>query len=132
MPQLPLKRGFSIIIAMVLGEILFAIGLAYSSLEIVLRGEASLRAIGAMVTGAALLIVASRVNPSKHPPLYGFFLRPLALACLIVVASTLRLPLAGTAIPPSLLAAALIAMLLGVAAVVAIRRVNNRTKEAAA
>jgi hypothetical protein len=128
----PVPRWFAVVIPVFLGELLFAIGLAVSVSTIVMGKPINLRAVVGTMVGAVLLAAANMAVPTKRPPVYAFFLRPLALACLTVVAAGLRLWLTGEAVPPSVATAVPIATCVGVGAVLRLRQVNARTKRTAA
>jgi len=125
-------RVFALAVAVGLGEALLTIGLSMAVLSLTLRGEATSAVPWCITVGGAALVVACRVAPWRLSMLYGLALRPLAGACLVVVSVTLERWLAGRPVSPSLIAVALLAALVGGAAIVAARRANARSGRIAA
>jgi len=113
-------------IPMILGEMLFAIGLTVFTLQLAMNRDGRLRSVSFAAAGAILLAVSSWANPIKRSPVYALHLRPFATACLLVVAVTLRLLLQNRPIPPVLITTSLIGGALGIGAVLLLQRLNAR------
>ena len=128
MSKLSLGRRFAIMIPLIFGEFLFALGLASLCVDLAMVGGARQGAFYGLGTGTALLIFASRANPPRKPAFPWFFARPLALACLIIVIVTIRLPVVGAEpVTPTLFYLALVAASVGIGMVLLIRHHNSRS-----
>lgn len=126
MSFLSLARSFSILTPLWIGEIFFSISVFAIVMERAQGTAVGVRRLLPLCAGVVMLLVSRLAIQPPRSRWHVLFLRPIALACLLVFGSVARATLELNEVPTRAWILALGAVIIGFGSVLLLRRENER------